>query len=369
MRAEYRIGVIGRTGKGDYGHGLDVACTKVGDAKVVAVADENPQGLEGTKKRTGVSSGYLNYREMLDKEKLDIVAICPRWIDQHQEMILAAAEAGCHIYMEKPFCPTLAQCDSVIRELEMRHLQLAIAHTAFYSPVLDRVLDLIRGGEIGDLLELRGRGKEDRRGGGEDLWVLGSHIFGLMLLVSGSQIVSCDAQVTHHAKPIEKQDVVDGAEGLGKIAGDKVQAHFRFANGLDAYFASKRDAGGSPNRFALQIFGTKGVIEVPTGYMQAAHILRDPTWAPGRSGKAWETITSGGIGKPELRRDTTYEDGHVAAIRDLIGCIEQQRTAKCNQVVALQITEMIVAIYESQVKGGKVELPLVSRANPLETLA
>ena len=49
MRSEYRIGVIGRTGKGDYGHGLDVACTKVGGAKVVAIADENPQGLEAAK--------------------------------------------------------------------------------------------------------------------------------------------------------------------------------------------------------------------------------------------------------------------------------------------------------------------------------
>lgn len=85
-------------------------------------------------------------------------------------MLLAAADAGCHVYMEKPFCRTLAECDEVIREFEMRHLHLGIAHITQYSPVLDAVSKIIQAGEIGDVLELRGRGKEDQRGGGEDLW-------------------------------------------------------------------------------------------------------------------------------------------------------------------------------------------------------
>jgi predicted dehydrogenase len=64
---------------------------------------------------------------MLAKEKLDIAAVCPRWIDQHHDMLLAAAEAGCHIYMEKPFCRTLKECDAVVNQLDMRHLKLGIS--------------------------------------------------------------------------------------------------------------------------------------------------------------------------------------------------------------------------------------------------
>jgi predicted dehydrogenase len=182
--APLKIGIIGATGRGDYGHSLDVGAIQFGDGKVVAIADANAQGLQAAQKKLKVDKGYANYREMLEREKLDIAIIGPRWIDQHAEMLLAAAQAGCHVYMEKPFCRTLAECDQVLREFEMRHLHIAIAHTAFYSPVTERVLEAIAAGEIGEVLELRGRGKEDQRGGGEDLWVLGSHVLGLMSLVA-----------------------------------------------------------------------------------------------------------------------------------------------------------------------------------------
>ncbi len=73
---------------------------------MVAVADDNPSGLKEAIPRTGAAKGYANYREMLEKERPNIVAICPRWTDQHREMALACAEHGAHMYMEKPFVAT-----------------------------------------------------------------------------------------------------------------------------------------------------------------------------------------------------------------------------------------------------------------------
>ena len=43
----------------------------------------------------------------------------------------------------------------------------------------------VLSGAIGQLMELRGRGKEDRRGGGEDLWVLGTHVMDLIRTFGG----------------------------------------------------------------------------------------------------------------------------------------------------------------------------------------
>ena len=103
MAKTYRAGIIGRTGKGDYGHGVDVAISKVPNVEIVALADENEAGRAAAAKRTNPKTTYASFREMFEKEKLDIVAICPRWIDQHRDMIVAAAEHGCHVYMEKPF--------------------------------------------------------------------------------------------------------------------------------------------------------------------------------------------------------------------------------------------------------------------------
>jgi predicted dehydrogenase len=390
MANTYRIGIIGRTGKGDYGHGVDTSFTKLPNVEIIAVADEDANGRTRAQQRTGAAKAYANYRDMLAREKLDIVAICPRWIDQHHEMLMAAAESGCHIYMEKPFCRTLQECDDILNQLEMRHLQLGIAHITQYSPVLDTVLSLIEGDEIGEVLELRGRGKEDHRGGGEDLWVLGSHIFALMRSFAGriseqdqewisGHPIACAATVMQSDRSLEQDDepashavtradVSEGGEGIGPLAGDHVQATYTFANGIFGHFASRRSMGGKPSRFALQVFGSKGVIEMESGYLKPAHILRDPSWSPGRSGKSWETITSAGIGKPETRTDGGYQGGHVAAIKDLMESIEQQRATRCSAEDCRGIIEMIAAVFESHRLGRPVAMPLETRVNPLTLL-
>lgn len=368
MTKRYRVGIIGSTGKGNYGHGVDLAFTKLANVDIVAVADPDEAGRATAQKRTGAAASYGDYQQMLAREKPDIVAICPRWIDRHHEMLMAAAEHHCHVYMEKPFCRTLAECDDVVQAMQMRHLKLGIAHISQYSPVLTAVLSLIRTGEIGEVLEIRGRGKEDRRGGGEDLWVLGSHVFGLMRSIGGGQPVSCFATATSKGHPVEKADVVTGAEGIGLLAGDQLSARYLFANGVSGYFASKRNAGGRPSRFGVQIFGSKGIIEMQSGFLTPAHILRDSSWSPGRTGTQWETISSAGIGKPEPRTDGSYEGGHIAAIKDLIHCIETEEETKCSVEDCRGIVEMIAAVFESHRVGEPVDLPLQTRENPLSLL-
>ncbi len=367
-QSKVRVGIIGSTGKGDYGHAIDVAFTKMPNVEIVALADENASGRAAAIKRTNPKKSYADYREMLSQEKLDVVAICPRWIDQHYDMTVAAAQAGCHVYIEKPFCPTLLDCDRAINELGQRGLKLGMANISQYSPVLEVVRSIIENGDIGDVLELRGRGKEDHRGGGEDLWVLGSHIFGLMRTLAGGNATNCSAIVLNKGHRVTKADVVVGAEGLGLLAGDNVQAAYSFPGGTTGFFASRRGAAGNPTRFAIQVFGTKGIVELESGYLVKGQILRDSSWSPGRTGKSWEPITSAGIGKPEKRTDGTYEGGHIAAITDLLESIQSDRPTKCSAVDGRSIVEMIASVFESHRLGRPVDLPLISRDNPLTML-
>lgn len=365
---KYRVGIIGATGRGDYGHAVDMPFTKLPNVQIVALADANPKGLSQANERLKPQNSYTDYREMLSKESLDLVAICPRWIDQHFEMLMACAKANCHVYMEKPFCRTMIECDQVRKEFEDRKLKLAIAHTAQYSPVLDVAMELINDGAIGQVLELRGRGKEDHRGGAEDMWVLGSHIFALMRKIAKSDPTSCVAQVTHHGEAIRKEHVVEGNEGLGPLAGDHVQVIYTFNDGVMGYFASRKAMAASPSRFALQVFGSKGILEIESGYLAAAHLLRDGSWSSGRSGKNWERVTSAGVGKPEPIKAGSYEDGHLAAIKDLMLAIEQDRAPKCSLTDAIGITEMILGAFESQRVGQRVLLPSKTREHPLTLL-
>jgi predicted dehydrogenase len=363
----YRIGVIGHTKRGDYGHGIDVVWKDISEAKIVAVADSDSTGLATAAKRLDAGQAFRDYREMLDKVKPDIVSICPRWLDQHRDMAVAAAERGIHAYMEKPLCRTLAEADEIIAACERTHARMALAHQTHYSPRVEVVKKLIAEGKIGRVLEYRGRGKEDNRGGGEDLWVLGSHIMDLIRLFGGHPLW-CFASVMQNGKPITADDVADGREGIGPLAGDAVQAMYRMQDGSTAHFGSHRNMAGKHSRFGLQILGAAGVIEILTGYLPSVQYLDDSAWSPGRSKAEWREVTSAGIGQPEPLADGGLHAGNVAAVKDLIAAIEENRQPKCSIYEARGAVEMIAACFESQRAGGPVALPLANRENPLAML-
>ncbi|QDU37912.1 putative oxidoreductase YdgJ [Maioricimonas rarisocia] len=369
MAEKYRVGIIGRTDRGNYGHGLDSVWREIDRAQVIAVADDDERGRWSARSRTGAERAYSDYREMLEQEQLDIVAVAPRWMNEHKDMMLAAAEHGCHIYTEKPFCRDLTEADEIVAACEMRHLKLAIAHQTRWTPTLDVVKREISKGLIGRVLEIRGRGKEDaRRGGGEDLWVLGSHVLDLMRVFGGDP-QTCYATVLENGEPVTGSHVREGNEGIGPLAGDAINAMYTLPEGATGYFGSHRGTAGDPSRFGIQVFGSEGVVEFLTGHLAPCHVLRDSSWSPGRSRKEWVPISSNGVGKPETLPRTGLHGGNVLAVNDLIDCIgNPEQQPKCSMYDARWTVEMIAGVFESHRTGGPVTLPLKQRENPLTLL-
>src|SRR5262249_53184611 len=128
----YRAAVIGRTGRGNYGHGLDVSLLGQPRLTVVAVADEDPEGRAPAARRLGVARASADYREMLAREKPQFVAVAPRWLDGHRDMAVACAERGIHVFCEKPMAPTLADCDAIVAACERAHVKMAVAFQTRY---------------------------------------------------------------------------------------------------------------------------------------------------------------------------------------------------------------------------------------------
>ncbi len=364
MAKQWRIGVIGSTGRGNYGHGLDTAWQAIEETTVVAVADDNPAGLAATAKKLGVDATFTDYRQMIEKAKPDIIAIGPRWIDQHRDMALAAIERGIHVFMEKPFVRTLQEADELVTACEKHNVKLAVGHPTRYSPMIATIRKLIADGAIGDVLEFRGRGKEDRRGGGGDLWVLGTHVLDMVHAIAGKPDWTF-ARVFANGHPATRDDIADGAEGIGQLVGDEVQATYGLPGGVTGYFASKRNAAGNPTRYGLQIFGSKGVLEIIEGTLPPVRYLGDPAWSPGRTSAKWQPVSSAGIGVPEPLSGPEYRARHTLAIRDLLAAIEENREPVGNASAARDVTEMIVSVFASHFAGESVRLPLKERGNPL----
>jgi predicted dehydrogenase len=255
----------------------------------------------------------------------------------------------------------------MVAACEMHHVKLAIAHQTRYSPRLRVVRELIGEGRLGDLLELRARGKEDKRGGGEDLMVLGTHLFDLMRLLAGDARW-CWSHVTQDGKPVTRADVHPGGEGIGPLAGDRIEASYGFDRGIVGYFASHRARDGVGTRFGLTVYGSRGVLQLTTGSLPAAYFLADPSWFPGQSKAAWQEVSSAGLGKPEPLKDGGLGMGNVWIARDLIAALEEDRQPLGGMYDGRAALEMILAVYEAHRLKTAVDLPLTNRQHPLTLL-
>lgn len=369
MPDKTKVAIIGHTGRGDYGHGIDVCWAELDGVEIVGVADPHEGGRVAAQKRLGNPPAFADYVEMLDRSKPEIVSICTRHPDQHKAMFLAAAERGIHAYMEKPMCATPAEADALVAASRKHKAKLALGYVTRYSPLVDVVSGLIMDGAIGDVLEYRTRGKEDsRRGGGEDLMVLGSHLMNL-IHTFGGEPDWCFSKMMQDGQPVSKEHVKPGAESLGPLAGDNVHAVFGLDGGRIATFDSVRGAGaGRPWRFAMQIMGSKGIIEIQTGYLPPCAILQDPSWCPALSGKKWQSISSAGVGEPEPFKGDYRLEGNVVACRDLIQAIRDDRQPECDVRQGQVVIEMINGVFDSHRRGGPVNFPLETRENALGLL-
>ena len=368
--AKMRVAVIGHRGRGNYGHGLDTMWLRVPGVELVAVADADEKGLAVAQKRLRLERGFADYRRMLSETRPDIACIAARYIDEHHDMVLAAVEAGVKgIYMEKPFCRTPAEADAIVTACDSQRVKLAVAHRAVYHPVLPVIDRMLADGVIGRLLELRGRGKEDDRGGVLDMWVLGSHVFNLAERFAGKP-VACSAVLLADGRPVTRDDVRDGAEGVGPVAGNELHARFEMERGSPLFFESIQKAGNRAVSFGLQLVGTQGIIDFRFDKDPFAHLLPGSPFGPNPVPRAWTPISTAGPGKPEPIADIVpqFKD-HLWAAQDLMAAIADNRPPVCSAASARVTVEMVSAVLEShRLEGRRVTFPLQTRQNPLTML-
>lgn len=361
---KWRVAVLGDSNHGKYGHSLDSMWLRLPEVEIVAVADPNPKGLEATLRKLNVTTGFADYREIA-QVKPDIVAVCPA-MSLHRDMALVAAASGARgIYMEKPFCRSLAEADDIVNACEKHEVKLALAHRNRWHPTLPVVGRLVKEGAIGRLLEIRGRGKEDRRGGLEDLWILGSHVLNLATYFTGKP-TACSAEILLDSRPVTPADVIRTKEDFGAIAGNAVHARFETESGVSIYFDSVQDAGDAKVGFGLQLIGTKGIIDIRVDNTPLAHLLPGNPFQPVAEPRAWVPISAAGVGEPEPNAKIgNIVMSHEQGARDLIAAIQENRQPLCSAADGRLTVEMVTAVMLSHVRGGKrLEFPLEQPENP-----
>jgi myo-inositol 2-dehydrogenase / D-chiro-inositol 1-dehydrogenase len=148
---ELRIGLIGA---GRIAHVHAESYRRVSGGKLVAVADVIKPAAEKMAAQYGMDA-YQDYRDILARSDIDAVAIAtPNWL--HAEIAIAAAQAGKHIFCEKPIALTVADADAMIQAAEKAGVVLQVGFMLRFTPPLPRAREIVASGALGNVIALRG---------------------------------------------------------------------------------------------------------------------------------------------------------------------------------------------------------------------
>lgn len=153
---------------------------------IVAVCDINKERLKGISERYKIKSMYTNYKEMLKKEKLEIVSICTP-PDTHAEICIETAKSGVKaIFCEKPIATSLKEAEEMIEECKKNNVQLIIDHQRRWDICFKEIKKILENNLIGEVDIVNAFPTVGLVNGGAHLFDLLRYYFGDVEYVSGS---------------------------------------------------------------------------------------------------------------------------------------------------------------------------------------
>lgn len=147
MKKTITFGVIGagRIGKLHAGN----LATRIPGVRVKTIADVVLESAMQTAERLHIPVATADYKDILADPEIDAVAICSS-TDTHASITIEAAEAGKHIFCEKPICHDLAQIDATLAAVEKAGVKLQIGFNRRFDSNFRKVREMIAEGKIGD---------------------------------------------------------------------------------------------------------------------------------------------------------------------------------------------------------------------------
>lgn len=361
LTPRYTAAIIGHTGRGNYGHGMELVFKDRPGIEVVGLADPDTAGRAKAQERVRAQRTYADYREMLEKERPQLVSVAPRWSEQHHAMVSAALAVGAHVYCEKPFTVTLAEADDLLVQADRAKRKIAVAHQGRLSPQTLLLKQKLDAGLIGELLEVRVYGKQDKRAGGEDLLVLGTHQFDLVRYFAGDPLW-CSARISQGGKEVTRSEARSVVEQIGPIIGDDIEAMFALPRGVNVHYTSRARNAAAAGPWGMEFIGTNGRVRLLNDVRTQVFVqrqLRGPSAVPSNE---WQPLLSD---PSEYSGAVDFARANALVVDDWLAAIAENREPACSGLAALKSLEMIHAIFAAGISRGRVDLPLKSRQHPL----
>ncbi|MFF2513765.1 Gfo/Idh/MocA family protein [Streptomyces sp. NPDC058086] len=248
--------------------------------ELVAVADEVPGRAEEAAAQYGFAAAHRDWREVAADPRVQAVSIAaPNFL--HREIGLAMAEAGKHIWIEKPVGLTAEDARAVSDAVTKAGVQGTVGFNYRSAPAVAAARELIASGEIGTVTHVRIRLFSDyaahpegaltwryerERGGSGVLGDLASHGVDLARFLLGEiEALTADTAIflPRRARPTGATAGHTRATGgeLGPVENeDYVNCLLRFASGARGVLEACRVSVGEQNNYGFEVHGTKGAV-------------------------------------------------------------------------------------------------------------
>jgi predicted dehydrogenase len=312
---------------GAYSHAAGYeACERT---EMVACSDLRGEAMKQAGLRYGVPEDrqYLDYREMVEHERPEIVSVATQ-PEQRAGIVVDAVERGVRaVYGEKAMAASLDEADAMVEAVERNGAVFNMGTNRRWDPGYDAMKEVIDGGRIGRLRSLIVHQTGPLFNGA-------SHSFDLLMRLNGDNPVAwVQAHLPNGDRVIDDDRLTEDPVGHGIL---------QFENGVTAY------ALNSGRGMEVEAVGDGGVV---TGT---------------HNGKAWELRAHGAEdhrGRPVLvpREFPAFEPASstLRLIEDLVHSLDTGEPPRGGVRTARANTELIFAFVESHARGGaRVELPM-----------
>lgn len=342
-----RYGLIG-CGRISVNH---FAAAKENNLEIVAICDVIPAHMDEKieKFELGNVKKYTDYKEMIEKENLDLVAISTE-SGKHARIALDCIEKGINLIIEKPISLSLKDADAIIENAEKKGVVVCACHQNRFNKSIQKIREAVEEGRFGRMLHgtahirwnrgesyykqapWRGTWEED----GGALMNQCIHNIDLLRWMMGDDIKEVMAYTDNL-----NHDFIE-AEDLG-------MALVKFGNGSYGIIEGTTNIYPSNLEETLYLFGNQGTVKAGG---KSVNIIEEWSFADNKD-NADEVKAKFHENPPNV-----YGFGHNPLYKDVIAAIKEGRKPYVDARAGRRALELVLAIYKSAKEGQPVSLPL-----------
>jgi len=329
--------------------------------KLVGICNRTLSKAEKLKDEFGYEFATDNYRDLLERKDIDIIDVCtPN--DVHREQIVAALEAGKHVYADKPLCITDDEADDIVnRAAGLKTIHQMAFNMRFY-PAVKKMKLLMDEGFIGTPISFRaiyyhasnlnpkisrGWRQDIHRSGGGVLYDMGSHAIDLVYHLLGKYEKMCMESMIVFPERADARGNMVRVETEDHVL---INAHMK--NGARGTIESSKVILGSNDDLNIEIYGTRGAVKfelMNPNYLWIYDARKPADPVGGERGfTAVETLNKDPDSKshfPGPRFAVGWLRGHVACQFNFLKCVYEKTVAVPSLTDGAYIQKIMNGLY------------------------